>query len=68
VHAVSEQARPDLHARYAIEAVPILVIADAAGVVRASFIGPHTATDLWARLAEVREPGSTPFAPDVSSG
>jgi hypothetical protein len=63
VHAVSEQARPDLHRRYAIEAVPILVIADAVGVVRASFVGPHTATDLWARLAEVRAPGSTPFAP-----
>jgi hypothetical protein len=29
-------------------------------VVRASFLGPATATDLWAALAELREPGSVP--------
>jgi hypothetical protein len=53
-------ARRDLHDRYAIQAVPALVIADADGVVRASFLGPVTATDLWAAYAEVREPGSSP--------
>jgi thioredoxin-related protein len=49
-----------LHERYAIDAVPTLVVADALGVVVASFLGPMTATDLWAAVAEAREPGSTP--------
>ncbi len=56
--------RPELHQRYRIEAVPITVVADRDGVVRASFVGPATATDLWAAVAEVREPGSTPFDPN----
>jgi hypothetical protein len=38
----------------------VLVVADAEGVVRASFVGPPTATDLWAAVAEVRFPGSSP--------
>jgi thioredoxin-related protein len=49
-----------LHQRYNIEAVPTLVIADREGVVRASFLGPMSATDLWAACAEARDPGSTP--------
>jgi hypothetical protein len=52
--------RADLHKRYAIDAVPTLVVADAEGVVRASFVGPVNATDLWGTLAELREPGSVP--------
>ena len=52
--------RPDLHRRYGIDAAPLVVVADAEGVVRASFVGPPTATDLWAAVAELREPGSTP--------
>ena len=51
-----------LHERYAIEAVPTTLIADPEGVVVASFLGPVTATDLWAAVAEAREPGSTPRA------
>lgn len=50
----------DLHERYGIEAVPTTLVIDAGGVVVASFIGPVTATDLWAAVAEAREPGSTP--------
>lgn len=53
-----------LHERYRIDAVPTLVIVDGAGVTRHSFLGPMTATDLWAAMAEVREPGSTPSACD----
>jgi hypothetical protein len=49
-----------LHERYAIDAVPATLVADAEGVVVATFIGPVTATDLWAAVAEAREPGSTP--------
>jgi hypothetical protein len=49
-----------LHQRYGIEAVPTTLVVDASGVVVSSFIGPVTATDLWAAVAEAREPGSTP--------
>ncbi|MEA2685890.1 MAG: hypothetical protein QOE93_1085 [Actinomycetota bacterium] len=60
VQDVEVGAKGDLHKRYGIEAVPTIVVADAEGVVRASFVGPPSATDLWAAVAEVREPGSTP--------
>jgi hypothetical protein len=49
-----------LHERYGIDAVPTTVLADRQGVVRAAFLGPVTATDLWAAVAEARDPGSTP--------
>jgi hypothetical protein len=49
------QAR-ELHERYGISGVPMVLVADADGVVRRSFVGPATATDLWAAVAEVREP------------
>ncbi len=52
--------RRDLHERYHVDAVPLVVVADAAGVVGASFVGEPTATDLWAAVAELREPGSVP--------
>ncbi len=51
-----------IHERYSIDAVPTLVIADSQGIAVATFIGPMTATDLWAAVAEAREPGSTPGA------
>ena len=53
-------ARAELHKRYSIDAVPLTVVADREGVVRASFVGPISATDLWAAVAEVRQPGSSP--------
>ncbi len=56
--------RREVHRRYAIEAVPITVLADAEGVVRAAFVGTVTATDLWAAVAEARQPGSSP-EPDL---
>jgi hypothetical protein len=49
-----------LQQRYAVDAVPAVLVADAEGVVRASFVGPVTAADLWATVAELREPGSVP--------
>jgi len=49
-----------VHERYAIDSVPLVVIADHEGVTRAAFIGPTSATDLWAAVAELRRPGSTP--------
>ena len=39
VQDVEVGARGDLHQRYGIEAVPTIVVADAEGVVRASFVG-----------------------------
>ncbi|MDZ7675264.1 MAG: thioredoxin family protein [Acidimicrobiales bacterium] len=59
---IEVSAHRDLHQRYRIDAVPTTVVADHDGVVRASFIGPATATDLWAALAELRDPGSVPDA------
>jgi hypothetical protein len=50
----------DLHERYGIDAVPTTVIADGDGVVRGSFLGPVTTTHLWAKVAELRQPGSVP--------
>ena len=47
-------ARDDLHKRYGIEAVPTIVVADAEGVVQASFVGPPSAADLWAAVAGAR--------------
>jgi hypothetical protein len=64
VQEVEVSARKDLHDRYAIEAVPMVVIADEDGDVRATFIGAPTAADLWAAMAELREPGSTPDSCD----
>jgi protein-disulfide isomerase len=52
---VEANADKDLHTRYGIEAVPMVVVADAEGVVRTSFVGPPTATDLWAAVADLRE-------------
>jgi Thioredoxin len=60
VQDVEYGAARALHERYSIEAVPTLVVADAEGVAIATFLGPMTATDLWAAVAEAREPGSTP--------
>jgi hypothetical protein len=60
VQEVEVGADRSLHGRYRITAVPAVVVADAAGVVRATFIGPVTATDLWATVAELREPGCLP--------
>jgi hypothetical protein len=50
----------DLHDRYSIAAVPIVVVADSDGVVQAAFTGPVSATDLWAAVAEARQPGNSP--------
>ena len=57
---VSWQEHKDLHERYRIDTVPLLVLADAEGVVRVSFVGTPNFTDLVGAVAEAREPGSTP--------
>lgn len=55
VAVVEYPAAKAIHDRYRIDAVPLVVIADDRGVVRKSFLGPVTATDLWAGVAAARE-------------
>ena len=55
-----------LHRRYDVSAIPTTVVADADGVVCRAFVGAFTATDLWAAVAELRDPGSTP-EPDLGA-
>ena len=57
---IAFEARGDLHRRYDLAAIPTTVIADADGVVQRAFVGAFTATDLWAAVAELRDPGSSP--------
>jgi hypothetical protein len=60
VDDVEYSERKGLHTKYGIDGVPCLVVADSMGVVRASFLGPVSATDLWAAVADVRDPGARP--------
>ena len=46
-----------LHRRYQIEGVPMVVVADAEGVVRAGFVGTVSASDLAGALADARRSG-----------
>ena len=66
IDEVEYTQRPGWHARYAISGVPMVVLADADGVVRNGFVGPVSATDLWAAVAEMREPGVSP-EPDLGA-
>jgi len=52
---IEYSANTALHRKYHIDAVPILLLADRQGVVRANFVGPVTATDLWAAVARARD-------------
>ena len=61
---VSYQTDRALHERYAVEAVPLVVIADADGVVVNSYVGDVTAIDLWAAVATARDPSSAPSPPE----
>lgn len=55
VQILEYTAERALHARYNIDAVPTVLMADSNGVVQANFLGPVSATDLWAALARVRD-------------
>jgi hypothetical protein len=52
---VEYSANAALHRKYHIDAVPILLLADRQGVVKANFVGQVTATDLWAAVARARD-------------
>jgi hypothetical protein len=51
---VEFSAARDVHERYAISGVPMVLIADAEGVVRESFVGPTSRSDLTAALDRAR--------------
>lgn len=55
IQEVEAVARKDLHQRYAIDAVPMLVVADAEGVVRGSLVGPASAEEIWLAVSAVRD-------------
>ena len=57
VEEIEATARKDLHQRYAIDAVPMLVLADAEGVVRGSLVGPASAEEIWLAVSDVRDGG-----------
>jgi len=56
VAEVEYTANRELHRRYAIDAAPVTVLADAQGVTRASFVGAFAAAELWSALARLRDP------------
>jgi hypothetical protein len=55
VTEVEFAAHRALHERYDIDAVPSVIVCDASGAVRAEFLGPPTAADLWSTIAELRD-------------
>lgn len=59
VQQLEARAEAELHRRYGIDAVPLVLMVDAHGVVRRHFLGPVVTADLWAALAELRDAGPT---------
>ncbi|MDH3706155.1 MAG: thioredoxin domain-containing protein [Acidimicrobiia bacterium] len=55
VQEIEATVHRELHARYNIEAVPLIVVVDAEGTRRASFLGPPRTDELWASMAELRD-------------
>lgn len=55
VQEVEHRRHGELHRRYSVDAVPLAVLADKTGSVRASLAGPATAAELSALIASVRE-------------
>jgi hypothetical protein len=55
VQEVEARAQRAVHDRYGVDAVPLVVLVDAGGAVRAHFFGPVSAADLWSALATLRD-------------
>ena len=60
IYKADYESERTLHERYGIDAVPTLIICDSAGIVQGHFLGPVSATDLWAAVATVRDPSTQP--------
>ena len=56
VQEVTWQADPDIHERYSIDTVPIVVIARDDGAVGAGFVGPPATAELLAAMNSLRDP------------
>ena len=65
VDVVEIGERREVHDRYAVDAVPMVLLVDTLGVVRDHHLGPVSATHLLGSLAELRQPGSTPDGCDA---
>ena len=63
---VEFQSQREVHERYEISGVPMVLIADDDGVVVRAFVGATSATDLWAAVAGVRDPEIDP-EPDLGA-
>jgi len=55
VQEVEFRRHGELHRRYSIDAVPLAVLADRSGTVRASLAGPATEAELSALVASARQ-------------
>ena len=55
VEEVEAGAHGDLHRRYNVDAVPMLVVADAEGVVKGSLVGPASAEEIWLAVSDIRD-------------
>lgn len=63
VQDIDSVADADLHRRYGIDAVPLLLLLDAEGRVRGHHLGEPSAADLWAAVADLRAGAGEPPAP-----
>ena len=54
VQEVPAESAGDLHDRYQVDAVPMLVVADGDGLVRAHHLGPSSPGELRAVLEKAR--------------
>jgi len=54
---VGYETQRELQERYSVDTVPLLVVADAEGVVRAHALGNVPASDMWAAVARARGRG-----------
>lgn len=55
VQEVEHRRHGELHRRYAVDAVPLAVLADRSGTVCASLAGPATSAELSALIASARQ-------------
>ena len=55
VQEVEAVLRKDLHQRYGVDAVPMLLVVDREGVVRGSLVGPASAEEIWSAVSDVRD-------------
>jgi hypothetical protein len=68
VQEVEVKARKDLHERYEVDAVPLVLVVDASGEVRRHYFGPVPTSELWAAVADERAGSSGDDEPPERGG